>query len=76
MSEQGFEQFMWHYKKAFDSGALKCTTELKDLDYAILYSLGMEMSRAGVDTFALEAIPGLIKKWCGEDVYSRVLGGE
>ena len=51
-------------------------TTLKELDYAILYSLGMEMSHAGVDTFALEAVPGLIKKWCGEDVYNRVLGGE
>lgn len=70
-----FEEFKKIIAHGFETGELKTDTELNELDLAIQYAIGEEQSRRNDKKLELttEEIATLIKKYCGEDVYSRVL---
>ena len=68
-----FEEFVAICKDGFANGGWKTSKELDELDYAIQYVIGKEMDR-GIKNIIIAEIPGLIKKYCGDDVYYRLLG--
>ena len=70
-----FEEFCKTIREGMASGEIKTSAQLSELDLAIQYSIGREQDARGSVkiTLTAEEIALLILKYCGPDVYARVL---
>ena len=74
-----FEEFKSSIAQGLASGAIKTDVELTELDLALQYVIGKEQTarvEQGIkeDLFlTIEDLAALILKYCGKDVYDRVL---
>ncbi len=72
-----FDDFKRTVKRGFETGELKTEpeVELTELDLAIQYAIGREKTQRQDEELFLttEDIAGLILKYCGKEVYDRVL---
>jgi len=70
-----FEEFKSRIAQGLASGAIKTDVELTELDLAIQYAIGREKTQRQDEELFLttEDIAGLILKYCGKEVYDRVL---
>ena len=74
-----FEEFKSCIAQGLASGAIKTDVELTELDLALQYVIGKEKTarvEQGIkeDLFlTIEDLAALILKYCGKDVYDRVL---
>ena len=74
-----FEEFKSCIAQGLASGAIKTDVELTELDLALQYVIGKEQTarvEQGIkeDLFlTIEDLAALILKYCGKDVYDRVL---
>lgn len=76
-----FTEFKETVQSALASGAVKLSpsgTDLTELDLAVQYAIGEEMTAQGKGplTLTAEDIANLILKHCGQEVYNRVLAEE
>lgn len=69
-----FEEFKARVQDGIQSGVLKISAELDELDLAIQYSLGMEMEAKGGPplTISVDDIYDLIGKYCGAETRDRL----
>lgn len=69
-----FDEFKERVQDGIQSGALKLSKELSELDLAIQYAICMEMQARGVREMEIdsERIYHLIGKYCGDEVLERV----
>lgn len=74
-----FEEFKSCIAQGLASGAIKTDVELTELDLALQYVIGKEQTarvEQGIKEELLltsEDLAALILKYCGKDVYDRVL---
>ena len=74
-----FEEFKSCIAQGLASGAIKTEVELTELDLALQYVIGKEQTarvEQGIKEdllLTIEDLAALILKYCGKDVYDRVL---
>lgn len=74
-----FEEFKSCIAQGLASGAIKTDVELTELDLALQYVIGKEQTarvEQGIKEellLTIEDLAALILKYCGKDVYDRVL---
>ena len=74
-----FEEFKSCIAQGLASGAIKTDVELTELDLALQYVIGKEKTarvEQGIKEdllLTIEDLAALILKYCGKDVYDRVL---
>ena len=74
---RSFNAFRTRVKDGIANGEIKCSIALTDLDYAIQYAIACETEETGHRiTVTAEQVADLIKKHCGEGVYSIIMEDE
>lgn len=78
MNSFTFYLFLRGVRTGFEQGDLKVSAPLTELDLATQYAVGREQQERGTLRLDLSAedIAQLIRKYCGEEVYERVLSDE
>ena len=72
-----FEQFKAIAADLEENGSFSVTrkgekVELNELDLAVMYAIGTERGKTGINGFSPNQVAQLIKKHCGEAVYNRL----